>query len=68
MLLFQVLWGPYTNSTTEFRKGKLIIPDTQSFHFSLLELGFEQGSILAGAGETHSASAQGCAWVLWSSD
>ena len=59
LLQFQVLRGLYYNSTTEFRKVRLIIPasDTQSLHFSLLKLRFEQGFILAGARETHSASA-----------
>ena len=70
LLLLQVLWGSYTNGTIEFREVKLIIPasDTQSLHFSLLEFRFEHGFILAGAGETHSVSAQHSAGVLWSSD
>lgn len=49
---------------------RLIIPasDTQCLHFSPPKLRFEQGFILAGAREIHSASAWGSAWVLWSSD
>lgn len=53
MLLLQILWNLYTNSTTELKKMRLIIPasDWQSPHFSPLNLRFEQTFILAGARE-----------------
>lgn len=41
---------------------------THSLHVSPLEFRFEHGFILAGARETHFASARRSAWVLWSSD
>lgn len=52
-LLFQVLWGLNTNSTTEFRKVRLSIPAsyTQSLHFSPLNLRFEKALLWLGLGK-----------------